>query len=254
MTQVTVKELAKAVNTPVERLLQQMHEAGLAHTSADQKVSDTEKQTLLTFLEKGAGSKADGAKKITLQRKTTTTLRAPGSKTISVEVRKKKTFVKRSPEEIEAEKQKDLAKLKAEQKAQEPEPKASEPVAAPIVEKPAPVAAPASEPAAAEAPEAPIDITLPVVDVVKPAPERKKKKLVVRPNVLKMMIVAIVKRLLHVLLRKLKWFVMMMMSKHLGVDVIVVKAKNVQISMALPAQPVQLYVTCKSAKPLRLLS
>lgn len=176
MTQVTVKELAKAVNTPVERLLQQMHEAGLAHTSADQKVSDTEKQTLLTFLEKGAGSKADGAKKITLQRKTTTTLRAPGSKTISVEVRKKKTFVKRSPEEVEAEKQKDLAKLKAEQKAQEPEPKASEPVAAPIVEKPAPVAAPASEPAAAETPEAPIDITLPVVDVVKPAPERKKEE------------------------------------------------------------------------------
>lgn len=183
MTQVTVKELAKAVNTPVERLLQQMHEAGLAHTSADQKVSDTEKQTLLTFLEKGAGSKADGAKKITLQRKTTTTLRAPGSKTISVEVRKKKTFVKRSPEEIEAEKQKDLAKLKAEQKAQEPEPKAqepepkaSEPVAAPIVEKPAPVAAPASEPAAAEVPEVPIDITLPVVDVVKPAPERKKEE------------------------------------------------------------------------------
>lgn len=183
MTQVTVKELAKAVNTPVERLLQQMHEAGLAHTSADQKVSDTEKQTLLTFLEKGAGSKADGAKKITLQRKTTTTLRAPGSKTISVEVRKKKTFVKRSPEEIEAEKQKDLAKLKAEQKAQEPEPKAqepepkaSEPVAAPIVEKPAPVAAPASKPVAAEAPEAPIDITLPVVDVVKPAPERKKEE------------------------------------------------------------------------------
>lgn len=183
MTQVTVKELAKAVNTPVERLLQQMHEAGLAHTSADQKVSDTEKQTLLTFLEKGAGSKADGAKKITLQRKTTTTLRAPGSKTISVEVRKKKTFVKRSPEEIEAEKQKDLAKLKAEQKAQEPEPKAqepepkaSEPVAAPIVEKPAPVAAPASEPVAAEAPEAPIDITLPVVDVVTPAPERKKEE------------------------------------------------------------------------------
>ncbi len=52
MTQVTVKELAKAVNTPVESLLQQMHEAGLAHTSADQKVSDTEKQTLLTFFRK----------------------------------------------------------------------------------------------------------------------------------------------------------------------------------------------------------
>src|SRR5690554_7119402 len=102
MTQVTVKELAKAVNTPVESLLQQMHEAGLAHTSADQKVSDTEKQTLLTFLEKGTGSKADGSKKITLQRKTTTTLRAPGSKTISVEVRKKRTYVKRNTEEVPA--------------------------------------------------------------------------------------------------------------------------------------------------------
>ncbi len=176
MTQVTVKELAKAVNTPVESLLQQMHEAGLAHTSADQKVSDTEKQTLLTFLEKGTGSKADGSKKITLQRKTTTTLRAPGSKTISVEVRKKKTFVKRSPEEIEAEKQKDLAKLKAEQKAQQPEPKAAEPVAAPVVEKTAPAAAPAPAAVAAEAPAAPVDITLPVVDAVAPAPDRKKEE------------------------------------------------------------------------------
>ena len=175
MTQVTVKELAKAVNTPVERLLQQMHEAGLAHTSADQKVSDTEKQTLLTFLEKGTGSKADGSKKITLQRKTTTTLRAPGSKTISVEVRKKKTFVKRSPEEIEAEKQKDLAKLKAEQKAQQPEPKAAEPVAAPVVEKTAP-AAPAPAAVAAEVSAAPVDITLPVVDAVAPAPDRKKEE------------------------------------------------------------------------------
>ncbi len=173
MTQVTVKELAKAVNTPVESLLQQMHEAGLAHKSADQQVSDTEKQTLLTFLEKSTGSKTDSSKKITLQRKTTTTLRAPGSKTISVEVRKKKTFVKRSPEEIEAEKQKDLAKLQAEKKAQEP--KQAEPVAAPVVEKSnsqPTVAAVAS--AAVEEKRAPADISLPVVDAVTPAPDRKK--------------------------------------------------------------------------------
>lgn len=52
MTQVTVKELAKVVNTPVESLLQQMHEAGLAHTSADQKVSETEKQKLFDFFRK----------------------------------------------------------------------------------------------------------------------------------------------------------------------------------------------------------
>ncbi|MDY0249125.1 MAG: translation initiation factor IF-2 [Pseudomonas sp.] len=175
MTQVTVKELAKAVNTPVESLLQQMHEAGLAHKSADQKVSDTEKQTLLSFLEKSTGSKTDSSKKITLQRKTTTTLRAPGSKTISVEVRKKKTFVKRSPEEIEAEKQKDLAKLQAEKKAQQPEPKAAEPVVAPVVEKTEPVAAPAPvAPVVVEEPLAPADIRLPVVDAVAPAPDRKK--------------------------------------------------------------------------------
>ena len=177
MTQVTVKELAKVVKTPVESLLQQMHEAGLAHTSADQKVSETEQQTLLTFLEKGNNTKAEGSKKITLQRKTTSTLRAPGSKTISVEVRKKKTFVKRSAEEIEAEKQQDLAKLKAEQKAKEATQEKAKPAPAPVA-KPEPVTEKrALETAviqATVAPAAPADITLPVVDAVAPAPDRKK--------------------------------------------------------------------------------
>lgn len=169
MTQVTVKELAKVVNTPVESLLQQMKEAGLAHTSVDQKVSETEKQTLLTFLEKGSGTKTDSSKKITLQRKTTTTLRAPGSKTISVEVRKKKTFVKRSAEEIEAEKQKDLAKLQAEKQVKEATQEKAKP--APVAEKPA---EPKAQPVVAEKAPAPADITLPVVDAVAPAPDRKK--------------------------------------------------------------------------------
>ena len=176
MTQVTVKELAKVVNTPVESLLQQMHEAGLAHTSADQKVSETEKQKLLTFLEKGSSTKTDGSKKITLQRKTTTTLRTPGSKSISVEVRKKKTFVKRSAEEIEAEKQKDLEKLQAEKKAKEAAQEKAKPAevkAEPVATKPAAVKA---EPVKAEEPDLPpADITLPVVDeVAAPATERKK--------------------------------------------------------------------------------
>lgn len=42
MTQVTVKQLADEVKTPVERLLQQMREAGLPHTAADEGVSDSE--------------------------------------------------------------------------------------------------------------------------------------------------------------------------------------------------------------------
>jgi translation initiation factor IF-2 len=126
MTQVTVKELAQVVDTPVERLLQQMREAGLPHTSAEQVVTDNEKQALLAHLKSSHGEKLEEPRKITLQRKTTTTLKVAGSKTISVEVRKKKTYVKRSPAEIEAEKQRELeeqraaeeaARLKAEEEA-----------------------------------------------------------------------------------------------------------------------------------------
>ncbi|UYZ82639.1 translation initiation factor IF-2 [Entomomonas sp. E2T0] len=98
MTQVTVKELAASVKAPVDRLLQQMKEAGLPHTSADQKVSDKEKQQLLTYLS-GDKAKTDAPKKITLKRKTTEQIKA-GTKTVKVEHRKKKTFVKRDvPEE-----------------------------------------------------------------------------------------------------------------------------------------------------------
>ena len=114
MTQVTVKELAQVVDTPVERLLQQMREAGLPHSSAEQVVTDNEKQALLAHLKSSHGDKkAEEPRKITLQRKTTSTLRVAGSKTISVEVRKKKTFVKRSNEEIEAEKQRELEEQRA---------------------------------------------------------------------------------------------------------------------------------------------
>src|SRR5690606_39359866 len=76
MTQVTVKELAQVVDTPVERLLLQMREAGLPHTSAEQVVTDSEKQALLSHLKGDHGAKGDEPRKITLQRKTTTTLRS----------------------------------------------------------------------------------------------------------------------------------------------------------------------------------
>ena len=176
MTQVTVKELADVVATPVERLLQQMREAGLPHTSAEQVVTDNEKQTLLNHL-KGDGSKAEGPRKITLQRKTTQTLKVSGSKTISVEVRKKKTYVKRSPAEIEAEQQRELEAQRAaeeaaaRQKAEEARRQAEEEAARQArleAEKRAgsPVVAPT--PAAAKAPAA--------VAVAAPSEERKKEE------------------------------------------------------------------------------
>ena len=113
MTQVTVKQLADEVKTPVERLLQQMREAGLPHTAAEEDVTDSEKQSLLTHLKSSHKAKVEEPRKITLQRKTTSTLRVAGSKSISVEVRKKKVFVQRSPEEIEAERKRELDERRA---------------------------------------------------------------------------------------------------------------------------------------------
>ena len=173
MTQVTVKELAQEVEAPVERLLQQMREAGLPHTDAGQLVSDSEKQALLTHLKSSHKAKVEEPRKITLQRKTTSTLRVAGSKSISVEVRKKKVFVQRSPEEIQAEQKRELderravenaarekseaeARQRAEEEArrQAATEKAAAPAApAPVAQPAAPAPAPAAvEPAAAPAP------------------------------------------------------------------------------------------------------
>ncbi|MES3711197.1 translation initiation factor IF-2 [Pseudomonas putida] len=162
MTQVTVKELAQEVEAPVERLLQQMREAGLPHTDAGQVVTDNEKQTLLTHLKSSHKSKAEEPRKITLQRKTTSTLRVAGSKSISVEVRKKKVFVQRSPEEVQAEQKREVEERRAAENAardkvdadvrQRNEDQARRQAANSAVAAPAPAAKPEPAPAAAPAP------------------------------------------------------------------------------------------------------
>ena len=97
MAQVTVAQLAETVGAAVDRLLSQMKEAGLPHTSADEAVSEDDKQTLLAYLKKSHGERAGAPKKITLKRKSVSTLRAGGAgkRTVNVEVRKKRTYVKR---------------------------------------------------------------------------------------------------------------------------------------------------------------
>ena len=102
MAQVTVSELAKTVGASVDRLLMQMKEAGLPHASEDAPVSDEEKQTLLAYLKGLHGDSAREPKKITLQRKTLSTLKSGNRKTVNIEVRKKRTYIKRSDEEIKA--------------------------------------------------------------------------------------------------------------------------------------------------------
>ncbi|MGY4492351.1 translation initiation factor IF-2 [Pseudomonas sp. TE3610] len=173
MTQVTVKELATEVAAPVERLLQQMREAGLPHTDAGQVVTDNEKQALLAHLKSSHKAKAEEPRKITLQRKTTSTLRVAGSKSISVEVRKKKVFVQRSPEEIQAEQKRELEERRAAENAarQKADQEAARQRAEEEARRPAAPAAPA---AAVEAPAAaPANVDL---GAVAPAPVADRKK------------------------------------------------------------------------------
>ncbi|NWA29078.1 translation initiation factor IF-2 [Pseudomonas gingeri] len=186
MTQVTVKQLADEVKTPVERLLQQMREAGLPHTAAEEGVSDSEKQSLLTHLKSSHKAKVEEPRKITLQRKTTSTLRVAGSKSISVEVRKKKVFVQRSPEEIEAERKRELEERRAvenaaRQKAEEESKRRAEeearrqPAAAPgnaaVVEAVAPAPVVAAEPVR----EAPVAAPAPAAERKREEPRRPDK-------------------------------------------------------------------------------
>lgn len=105
MAEVTVSQLAESVGQSVDRILKQMKEAGLKHDAPDQLVSDEDKKALLKFLKTSHGEKAEQPRKITLKRKTMTTLKAgsgAGKRTVNVEVRKKRTYVKRSPEELAA--------------------------------------------------------------------------------------------------------------------------------------------------------
>ncbi|PPD36864.1 MAG: translation initiation factor IF-2 [Methylomonas sp.] len=109
MSDKTVRQLAEVVKIPLERLLEQLKEAGLSANSADDVISEDEKMQLLAHLRQRhgkAGGQTDSAPtRVTLKRRTVSELKqtsVPGSssKTISVEVRKKKTYVKRT--EIEA--------------------------------------------------------------------------------------------------------------------------------------------------------
>ena len=116
MADAKISELAEVVGVSVEKLLSQVKEAGLSHTKADDSISNDDKNTLLQFLRRSHGdseASISAPKKITLKRKTVGTLKAASThgrgKTVNVEVRKKRTYVKRSavvedaPEELEDE-------------------------------------------------------------------------------------------------------------------------------------------------------
>ena len=124
MTQLTVKALSEEIGTPVDRLIEQLADAGMKKAGSDQ-VTDSEKQTLLTHLKKEHGDTSGETEptRLTLQRKTRSTLSVAAgggkSKDVQVEVRKKRTYVKRSTIEDEAKREaEELANREAEEKAQ----------------------------------------------------------------------------------------------------------------------------------------
>jgi translation initiation factor IF-2 len=118
MTDKSIKELALSVERPVEKLLEQVRDAGLPQRKAEDIISTEQQNTLVNHLKKLHGQDDGNAGKITLKRKTTSTAKVASTsgkaKTINVEVRKKHTFVKPDPEQIKAEA---LAKAQADKNA-----------------------------------------------------------------------------------------------------------------------------------------
>ncbi len=102
MSETKVAQFAETVGTPVERLIEQMHSAGIKVDGADSIISDDQKQQLLSYLRDKHGSVSKASpNKITLKRKTTSELTSvsganKSSSKVKVEVRKKRTYVKRS--------------------------------------------------------------------------------------------------------------------------------------------------------------
>jgi translation initiation factor IF-2 len=111
MAEVTVKQLADVVGTPVERLLEQIKDAGLAADNADARISDEDKMQLLSYLRSQHGKRKSGittseksAGKITLKRRSVSELKVRGGasasgrgKTVAIEVRKKRSLGRQQP-------------------------------------------------------------------------------------------------------------------------------------------------------------
>ena len=136
MTTITVADFANELKRPADALLEQLQAAGVGKKSVSDALTDSDKQQLLNYLQASHGTGA-ARKKITLTKKTTSEIKqadATGkARTIQVEVRKKRTFIKRDDEHAPG--------------AAEPEPAA------------APAPAPAPEPVSAA----------PVIDAVEAA-------------------------------------------------------------------------------------
>ncbi len=128
MANVTAKQLSEVIGVSVDKLLDQLNTAGVQVQSADDPISDEDKLKLLESLRSSHGKEdTGGPKKITLRRKSKSELRVPGTsgsgrnattKTINVEFRKKRTYVRRADVVAEEERQQQEAEAEAEMQNQ----------------------------------------------------------------------------------------------------------------------------------------
>src|ERR1700746_3539793 len=102
MAEVTVSQFAEVLKVPVDRLLVQLDQAGIKVEGPNDRISDDAKLELLTHLRRSHGSGDDGdaaPRKITLKRKTQQELKLASAqgraRTVNVEVRRQRTYIKR---------------------------------------------------------------------------------------------------------------------------------------------------------------
>ena len=143
MLEGTVKQFAAALEMPVEKLIKQLEETGLTSRSAEDPISSDEKKELLGHLRRKRGRNDEsGPKKITLKRKTVSEIKLPvagpggraktRSKTVTVEVRKRRTYAQIGALEKEAAQQaREDEKQEAQQPVEVPEGEVSVPVETP---------------------------------------------------------------------------------------------------------------------------
>ncbi len=161
MGQTNVQQFAGELGLQPELLLEQLRAAGVEKKASTDLLTEQDKTRLLEYLRKMHGGTEEGKQKITLTKRETTEIRksdATGkARTIQVEVRKKRVFVKRDPSDLAAD-----AEVPA---AVEPEPLPVEPV----IEEPVMAAEP--EPVVVAEPEPVIEEAPPVVEAVEAAAE-----------------------------------------------------------------------------------
>ncbi|HVU80938.1 MAG TPA: translation initiation factor IF-2 [Rhodanobacteraceae bacterium] len=134
MSDITIRQLANMVGTPEDKLLAQLADAGMQFEGPDQVISNREKTKLLDFLRRNHGKQESAAaaspKQITLKRRKVSEITVAGgrgasAKTVNVEVRARRTYVKRAAvpgdEVVDSEREDALRKLKESQEQHERE-------------------------------------------------------------------------------------------------------------------------------------